>query len=681
MYVIRVLVALGLILAGAVMAHGQPVAQADPTPEQLEKWLEQYPLADTNHDGVLTREEADAYRRQMRKQRRETPDSPGTDFRTEFPYATMSDGVKIALAVAYPRGCDPGDASAAQQWPAMLEMHGYSDSTVPRPPHDFGDRYVTVRASLRGSGASEGTIQAISRRNGLDGHEVIENWIVKQPWSNGKVALHGHSWGGLSAFMIAATNPPHLKAVAVSGLLDDIYRDIGCIGGIRNSGFPVEWMVNLYKPTGPFDSGEAARQARGLSAEEYERLMAARPPWELTHGVLWRSLTSAEDHPEFAEASPGNFARQVHVPIHIMHAYQDEQTGPSGVWLWNYIADDVPKRLVLSNGDHGDVGRFDRDRLEWLNYWTLRHDAGDRPEFTDPARRVQVHFETPRDSRRINPPLEAAEFPLPQTRWTRYYFRAGQELSTESTPPEEMGSDTYSVAVGRSDANMEGVHYLLKFDEATALCGPIAATFWATCTTVDTDFFVAVADVDAKGVVQLLQRGLLRGSHREVDRARSWTATIDSQEILVRPRHVHRDPRPLVPGQPYQFDVEIFPVGHVVRPVISWRSGSASRLLEMPSRVTRTAGPRTRTCRPCLRAPSRSCAAHSIHPTSCCRSFLNCLPWATRCCRQADRPAYTSSSPTPNAECDEASGPNRYRQLDPCASQFVLRRSRCGSER
>ena len=300
----------------------------------------------------------------------------------------MSDGVKIALAVAYPRGCDPGDASAAQQWPAMLEMQGYPDSTVPRPPHDFGDQYVTVRASLRGAGASEGTIQAISRRNGLDGHEVIENWIVKQPWSNGKVALHGHSWGGLSAFMIAATNPPHLKAVAVSGLLDDIYRDIGCIGGIRNSGFPVEWMVNLYKPAGPFDSGEAARQARGLSAEEYERLVAARPPWELTHGVLWRSLASAEDHPDFAEASPGNFAREVHVPIHIMHAYQDEQTGPSGVWLWNYIADGVPKRLVLSNGDHDDVWRFNRDRLEWLNYWTLRDGAGDRPEFADPAPRA-----------------------------------------------------------------------------------------------------------------------------------------------------------------------------------------------------------------------------------------------------------------------------------------------------
>ena len=50
-------------------------------------------------------------------------------------------------------------------------------------------------------------------------------------------------------------------------------------------------------------------------------------------------------------------------------------------------------------------------------------------------RRVQVHFETPRDSRRINPPLEAAEFPLPQTRWTRYYFRAGQRTVHRVSAP------------------------------------------------------------------------------------------------------------------------------------------------------------------------------------------------------------------------------------------------------
>jgi hypothetical protein len=112
---------------------------------------------------------------------------------------------------------------------------------------------------------------------------------------------------------------------------------------------------------------------------------------------------------------------------------------------------------------------------------------------------------------------------------------------------------------------MEGVHYLLALDKSTALCGPIGVTFWAACTTVDTDFYVVVADIDAKGVVQLLQRGLLRASHAAVDKEKSLSVVIEGQETFIRPRHTHRDMSPLVPGQPYRFDVEVFPVGHVFR--------------------------------------------------------------------------------------------------------------------
>jgi len=257
----------------------------------------------------------------------------------------MSDGIKIALAVAFPGGYDPSDART--KWPAMLNMMGYPGSTEPEPPGRFNDRYVTVRASLRGAGASGGSIRPISPRNGRDGYEIIENWIVKQPWSNGRVALHGHSWGGLTGFMIAATHPPHLQAVAVSGLLDDVYRDIGRIGGIRNAGFPVDWMNSLYLPTGPFDSGRAAMQTRGLTADQYRQIVASRPPIDFARSLLWKMLVTEQNPPESKAASPGTFAKEIQAPIQIMHSWQDEQTGPSGVWLWTYIPDDVPARSQI----------------------------------------------------------------------------------------------------------------------------------------------------------------------------------------------------------------------------------------------------------------------------------------------------------------------------------------------
>ena len=601
------LIVCGCVLLGCQVALAQPATQSEPTAEQLKKWLEQYPQADANRDGVLTREEAEAYRRRCTSsgavRRRPATRNSGRSSRT--PRCPMACGSRWPWLIP----ASLTRAATSRQWPAMLEMHGYPDSTVPRSPGDFGDQYVTVRVSLRGAGASEGTIQAISHRNGLDGHEVIENWIVQQPWSNGKVALHGHSWGGLSAFMIAATNPPHLTAVAVSGLLDDIYRDIGRIGGVRNAGFPVEWMVNLYKPTGPFDSSEAARQARGLSAEEYQELLSARPPWDLEHDVLWNSLTSSRRRPEFAAASPGTFASGVRARFTSCTRIRTNRRGPAACGSGSTL------RTTCRSGWCCPMAITVTWAASVANVWngsTTGHCAtgrGSPQEFSDPARRVQVYFDTPRKSQSVNPPLVAADFPLPQTAWTRYYFRAGQQLSTQPPPADESGEDAYSVAVGRPDADMEGVHYLLAFDKPTALCGPIGVTFWATCTTVDTDFYVAVADVDAQGVVQLLQRGLLRGSHARsrrgeiAERRDRWSGDVGATPAHPS-RHASAGARP---ARTVSMS-KCFPWGTCFVRDTNWRCGSASRRWVIRSRDITTAGRRTCMSRRCRRARCGFCA-------------------------------------------------------------------------
>src|SRR5207247_5655351 len=82
-----------------------------------------------------------------------------------------------------------------------------------------------------------------SERSSKDGAWIIDNWIPNQSWSNGKVGIYGHSYGGLTGFLVAAEVPTndHLKAVAVSGLIDDFYRGILYPGGVSNYGFPVLW--------------------------------------------------------------------------------------------------------------------------------------------------------------------------------------------------------------------------------------------------------------------------------------------------------------------------------------------------------------------------------------------------------------------------------------------------------
>ncbi|MBM4089062.1 MAG: CocE/NonD family hydrolase, partial [Planctomycetes bacterium] len=333
------------------MVASEAATSGEPTTAQLAEWLRQYPEADADGDGVLTAQEAQAYRRQRERRTEKSARSSADSYRKEFTFATMSDGVRIALAVGYPAGFDPDDKT--RTWPAMLSMNGYPGATVPQSPADFGQQYVTVSASLRGSGASGGTIQAISHRNGLDGHEIIENWIVKQPWSDGKVGILGYSWPGLMGFLTATTQPPSLKAICVGGLIDDFYRGIARLGGVPNMGFPVDWLNNWYRSDGVFGSDAAARAARGLDDAAWSQIAAARPQRDLTQDMLWLGLHQPLDGPAWHDQDLGTHAARIRAPILIGHAWQDEQTGPTGWQLWKRIADDVPKRLVLTNGRHG----------------------------------------------------------------------------------------------------------------------------------------------------------------------------------------------------------------------------------------------------------------------------------------------------------------------------------------
>jgi hypothetical protein len=110
------------------------------------------------------------------------------------------------------------------------------------------------------------------------------------------------------------------------------------------------------------------------------------------------------------------------------------------------------------------------------------------------------------------------------------------------------------------------VRYQLKFAEPTAICGPAVLTLWAQLTTVDTDFGVLVADQGPDGKLFGLQRGLLRASHRALDRQRSDYTEADGQRLLVRPHHPHDRVEPVTPGEPTEYQIEIFACGHVFRP-------------------------------------------------------------------------------------------------------------------
>lgn len=488
-------------------------------------------------------------------------------------YVTVSDGTSIALNVRFPKDFDKGD-----RYPVIFEMSGYDGGSSDGEGPDggegsrgltkmFDDDYVTIHASLRGTGCSGGEFDLFSWRSALDGREVIE-WIADQPWSNGDVGIYGHSYGGITGFMVAATRPPHLRGVSVSGLIDDLYRGIVYPGGVSNYGFPLLWtggVRNVYDVGGGTFPGLAAGDEQcAANLATHSRTVLNDP---IVQGL------QDTDNTWFQARSLINYAERIDVPIHISGAYQDEQTGPRGPYHLFEAVQGVPKRLLMTNGDHGTQTspELQRDRKAWLDYWVRGVGHG------YPSSSVTTLFEMVDDH--SNGRKDSRTFPLEGTRWTNVYLGDKGSLTWEpprgAQEPDRYVSgsprQSWSYQAGHSTGSQvttpggpdELTYSSEEFKAPTAIVGPITATLHMESTATDTEIFVQLIDEAPDGSRYYLQRGMLRASHRAIDRLSS-DRTEDG--MIYRPYRPHTNPTPIEPGKVYEYLVEVFPLGHVFRP-------------------------------------------------------------------------------------------------------------------
>jgi putative CocE/NonD family hydrolase len=507
---------------------------------------------------------------------------------TSFHYVTVSDGEEIAVKVFL-----PPDHVEGQRYPVLFTMEGYggagghNDSTF----NHAHDGYVLVAASLRGTGCSGGQLDLFSPRSSLDGAEIIEDWLPTQEWYDpaAGVGIFGHSYAGLTGFLVAAENPAGLEAVAVSGLIDDFYRGVLYPGGVPNPGFPVLW-------------GGALRPAleHQANADELQNDPKCQANYAEHAGTHVFNPANLVDTYGNREATPDSWAIQrglmrkvadIRVPIQLGQQYQDEQTGPRGGHvLWEHLPRDVPKRFVVSTGRHNPNDPH-RTKADWLDCW-VRSD-GD-PDATssngrscagvlDEDERVLAYFESMGSDRLA--PLTGGDWPLPQTEWTRLHLRADGTLGDiaggdgtvtylSSGTGRQLTADVGGLGSGGlgevtyQDGLPDTARYELAFDETTALAGPAMVTLWASATSADVDFWVEVLDVDlATGAKTFVQRGLQRASLREADDTKAARVRHGRHaDEIYRPYHDFIGAEPIVPGEAYEYQIEVFPFGHVFRP-------------------------------------------------------------------------------------------------------------------
>lgn len=73
-----------------------------------------------------------------------------------------------------------------------------------------------------------------------DSHEIME-WILRQPWCNGKIGTWGISYEGTAALLTAVSGHFAVAATCPMYFFCSIYQDIGFHGGIFLQGFVSNW--------------------------------------------------------------------------------------------------------------------------------------------------------------------------------------------------------------------------------------------------------------------------------------------------------------------------------------------------------------------------------------------------------------------------------------------------------
>lgn len=503
----------------------------------------------------------------------------------ELHYFPVSDGEEIAVRVEY-----PSDYVAGTKYPVLMTMEGYggagskNDSTFNGSRHDG---YMLVSASLRGTGCSSGQLHLFSERSSLDGKEIIDKFLPSQSWFNGKVGLFGHSYSGLTGYLIAAQTPDNLTAIAVSGLIDDFYRGILFMGGIANPGFPVlfgagtrpasehQGNAGLLMSDQRCRENYADHQGSNLvplqgALDTYPNVFADPNQWMIKNGLVAQT--------------PG-----VRVPVQIGQQYQDEQTGPRGAnVLWEHIAPDLPKRLVLSTGRHNPNDPH-RTKADWLDCW-IKHD-GDTDGITsngrscadvlDTDKRVHVYFESFGNDRLES--VKTSDWPMPETDWTEFALSAdgalggtatGETVYLNTPADRHLTGDVGGLGtgglgrVGYINGLPDTAAFTLPFTTTTAFAGPGVLDLRATFTSPDTNLWAELLDKNlATGETTFIQRGLLRPAFRAVDEDLSpKIASGPFAGRTYRPEHPFDALDPVVPGTETRVQMEIFPFGHVFRP-------------------------------------------------------------------------------------------------------------------
>jgi uncharacterized protein len=571
-------------------------------------------------------------------------------------YLTMRDGVRIAINLYLPVGLMSGARlpailhqtryyrSMELRWPWRMFVAGkpfhHMTNTARCRKLFVSSGYAWVDVDVRGAGASYGSrVCEWSPDEIRDGAEVVD-WIVRQPWSNGKVGAMGPSYNGAAAEFLLANRHPAVRAIAPRFSPFDAYSDIAFPGGIHATWFTQTWgryngaldrnapheiagwwvklLVSGVQPVqGDFDrslragaidahSGNYDVHGQALSLT-FRDDVAPSDPYHHDLGIRLEPIgTPIDESGSINIFSPHNYWHDIEASGAAIYSYSSWLDGAyahSAIKRFLTIST-AGSRLILGPWNHGGGWHIDPLRAptrsgfdhdgELLRFFDHHLKGRDTGIGSEP----RVHYFTMVECR-----WKSADAWPPPAATLSYYLAADHELGLD--PPEcESRADDYvvdqtagtgehsrwhtQVTIGRAvrypDRSGQDAKLLTYTSAAlhhrVEVTGHPIVTLFVTSTASDGTFFVYLEDVDARGRVAYVTEGQLRAINRRLSDAVSPYRQVVPYRTFKR-----ADAQPLVVGEIAELTFDLLPTsylfqrGHRIRIAIAGADASHFAIL------------------------------------------------------------------------------------------------------
>jgi putative CocE/NonD family hydrolase len=463
----------------------------------------------------------------------------------------LRDGVHLNATLYLPKEGGPQ--------PVIFTLTPYlGDSYHERGMYFAQHGYAFALVDVRGRGNSEGEFDPFTHE-AIDGYDTVE-WLAKQSWCNGKVAMWGGSYAGYDQWAVAKERPPHLTTIVpVAAVRPGI--DFPMSNNIFEP-YMIQWRT-FTSGKGPNanlfgDSSFWTAKYRDLYVNHraFHALdeLAGNPSATFQTWVAHPQLDPYWD----AMSPTTDQYRQLSIPILSITGHFDGDQRGALTFYKEFFAAAMPDErerhyLVIGPWDHAgtrkprkevggltiaDAGLLDMNKLhrEWYD-WTMKN--GPKPEF---LRAPVAYYVLGAEQWKYASSWEAMA-----SEWRSLYLHSGgaagdafaggslavqrpqQELPDHYTEdpldsrPEKLEEEA---ALSDTDVSLvdqhlalslfgEGVEYhSAPFDAPTELSGMARAHLWMSLDVPDTDIEVLLYEIKRDGSSLLLGGDRLRARYR-----------------------------------------------------------------------------------------------------------------------------------------------------------------------